>query len=396
MLVAVQVALSISLLATGAQLITAVRQLAGATGIEDASRLLLVSFDLSQLNATPARTEAFYNRLLEQARRLPGIERAGLGGTGALWTLGMGRSQNNSVVIWVPGASLRFQPVLLGGYAGGDLIEAAGLQLVAGRLFTAADRGRPPRVAIVNQTAAAQYFGGAALGRVIRVAPRDGTYETAREVEIVGVIKPTLDPQYVQDPVDPTVSAIYVPERLRHEPALTLYVRTREGAAPVLPALQRAVSSIDPAVPILKSATLSQQRFDRDIEGRLAAQELTVLGVLGLALAAGGLYGMVSFLVASRRREIGVRMALGARPQGIVQLMLATGMRTALAGAGIGAAIAVAVSVLIRAQMYGVPPIDILALVGASTLLVGAILLATVIPARAAARVDPLVVLRED
>jgi predicted permease len=395
-LVAIQVALSIALLATGGQLITAVRQLAAATGIDDASRLLLVSFDLSQLNATEARTEAFYNGLLERVQRLPGVERAGLGGTGAVWTIGMGRGQNNSVIVWVPDAQPGMAPVLLGGYAGGDLIEAAGLQLMSGRLFTAADRGGSPRVAVVNQTAAAQYFGGAAIGHTVRVAARDGTYETAREVEIVGVITPALDPQYVRDPVNPTVPAIYLPERLRHEPALTLYVRTRDGAAPVLPAIQRAASSLDRAVPLLNSATLAQQRVDRDIEGRLAAQGLTVLGVLGLALAAGGVYGMVSFLVASRRREIGVRMALGARPQGIVQLMLARGMRTALAGAGIGVAIAVVVSVLLRAQMYGVPPIDILALVGASALLFGAVLVATVIPASAAARVDPLVVLRED
>jgi predicted lysophospholipase L1 biosynthesis ABC-type transport system permease subunit len=215
-------------------------------------------------------------------------------------------------------------------------------------------------------------------------------------VEIVGVITPALDPQYARDPLNPTVAAIYLPERLRHEPALTLYVRTREGAAPVLPAIQRAAAGIDPAVPILDSATLSQLRVKRDIEGRLAAQGLTVLGVLGLALAAGGVYGMVSFLVASRRREIGVRMALGARPDGIVRLMLTRGMTTTLAGAGIGAAIAVVTSVLIRAEMYGVPPIDILALAGAVALLFGAVFLATVIPARAAARVDPLVVLREE
>jgi predicted permease len=395
-LVAIQVALSIGLLATGSQLITAVRQLADVTGIDNPSRLLLVSFDLSQINATPARTEAFYNRLLEQVQRVPGVERAGLGGTGALWTLGIGRGQNNSVIVWVPDSTARFTPVLLGGYAGGDLIEAAGLQLVSGRLFTAADRGGPPRVAVVNQTAAARYFGGAPLGRTVRVAARDGTYETAREVEIVGVIKPALDPQYARDPLNPTVAAIYLPERLRHEPALTLYVRTREGAAPVLPAIQRAAAGVDPAVPILDSATLSQLRFKQDIEGRMASQGLTVLGVLGLALAAGGVYGMVSFLVASRRREIGVRMALGARPDGIVRLILTRGMTTTLTGAGVGAAIAVVISVLLRAEMYGVPPIDILALAGAVALLFGAVFLATVIPARAAARVDPLVVLREE
>jgi putative ABC transport system permease protein len=395
-LVAVQVALSIVLLATGGQLLTAVREQANATGVADPSRLLLVSFDLSQINAPQARAEAFYANLLERVERLPGVQRAGLAGTGAVWTLGWGRGQNNSIVAWPPAELPTRGLVPLGGYAGGHLIEAVGLELVAGRLFTPADRGGPPRVAIVNQTAAVRYFGGVALGRTMRVAPRDGSYETAREVEIVGVITPALDPQYARDPRDPTVAAVYLPERLRHEPALTLYVRTRAGARPVLPAIQRAAASIDAGVPILDSATLAQQRVDRQGEERFAAYGLTALGLIGLALAAGGVYGMVSFLVASGRREIGVRMALGARPQGIVRLMLARGIGMAMAGAGVGAAIAAGVSLLFRAQMYGVPPIDVLALVGAAGLLVAVVLLATVIPARAAARVDPLVVLREE
>ena len=395
-LVAVQVALCIGLLATGAQLITGVRQLAGVTGVANPSRLLLVSFDLSQLNAPPGRAEAFYSGLLESVERLPGVERAGLGGTGAVWTDGRGKTYGNSTVTWPPGEKPERGWVWIGGYAGGDLIETVGLRLVAGRLFTPADRTGTPRVAIVNQTAATRHFNGAAVGHVIRVAPRGGTYATGHDVEIVGVIDPALDPGYASNPQDPTVEAIYLPERLGHEPALTLYVRTGEGTPPVLPAIQQAAFSVDPAVPIVHSTTLAQHQLEQQVEFRFAAQSVTLLGIVGLALAAGGVYGMVAFLVASRRREIGVRMALGARPQMILRLMLTLGMRTAVVGAAVGGALGAAVSVVVRAQMYGVPPVDVLAMAATALLLAAVVLVASLIPARAASRVDPLIVLRDE
>jgi putative ABC transport system permease protein len=395
-LVAIQVALCIGLLATGAQLITGVHQLAGATGVDSPSRLLMVSFDLSQLDAPPARAEAFYSGLLDRVRLIAGVERVGLAGTGAVWTDGRGKTYGNSTVVWQPDDKPEGGRVWIGGYAGGNLIEAVGLRLVTGRLFTPDDRTGTPRVAIINQTAATRHFNGAAIGRVIRVAPRGGTYAAGRDVEIVGVIDPALDPAYVSNADNPTVEAIYLPERLQHEPALTLYVRTGEGAPPILAALQRAASSVDPAVPIVHSATLAEHQHERHGEARFAAQGVTVLGIVGLALAAGGIYGMVAFLVASRRREIGVRMALGARPQLILRLMLTQGIRTVVVGGLAGGAIAAAVSVVVRAQMYGVPPMDLRALT-ATALLVGlVVLVASLIPAHAAARVDPLVVLREE
>ncbi len=395
-LVAVQVALCIGLLATGAQLITGVHRLAGATGVDSPSRLLMVSFDLSQLDAPPGRAETFYSGLVERVERVPGVVRVGLAGTGAVWTDGRGKTDNNSTIVWPPDERPDRGHVWIGGYAGGDLIEAVGLRLVAGRLFTPADRTGRPRVAIINQTAATRHFDGAAVGRVVRVAARRGTYATGHDVEIVGVIDPALDPGYVPNPDDPTVEAIYLPQRLRHEPALTLYVRTSEGAAPILAAIQRSASSVDPAVPIVDSATLAEHQLERQVEVRFAAQGVTVLGLVGLALAAGGVYGMVAFLVASRRREIGVRMALGARPQSILRLILGQGVRTALVGAVAGGAIAVAVSIVVRGQMYGVPPVDMLALAAAALLLASVVVVASLIPARAATRVDPLIVLREE
>jgi ABC-type antimicrobial peptide transport system permease subunit len=305
-------------------------------------------------------------------------------------------SDANSLILWPPGESPSRGRLALGGYTGGALIETIGLGLEAGRLFTPADRGGAPRVAIVNRSANRQFFGGTALGHRIRVASRNGTYETSQEVEVVGVVEPALDPNYVKDPADQTVPAVYLPERLEHQPALTLYVRTREDAGRLAPAIQQAAASVDPLVPVIRTGTLAERRYNRQLEERLVAQAVTLLGVLGLALAAGGLYGMVSFIVALKRREIGVRMALGARPRAILQLMLAQGMTTSLAGAVVGGAIALALSVVLRSQVFHIPPIDVTAFLLAAAILVAVVLVASLIPARAASRVDPLVVLREE
>jgi putative ABC transport system permease protein len=394
-LVGVQVALALGLLATGGQLLPAVASLMAVTGAADPSRLLMVPFDLAQLNAAPAEAERFYGALVERVQRVSGVEHVGIARTSAIWTFGHGKG-SSPVIVWLPGASAKESKLILGGYAGGDLIQAVGIALRQGRLFAAADRVARPRVAIVNGTAAREFFAGAALGRVIKVGARNREYVEAHDVEIVGVIDPALEPAYVRSSDDPTVPAIYLPAPLEPEPALTLYVRARGDATSMAPAIREAAASVDPRVPVGEITTLAAMQRERFIEERLVAQALALLGVLGLALACGGLYGMIAFLVAMRRREIGVRMALGAEPRRILRLTLKQGMTTALIGSGIGGAIAIAISVVARANMYGVPPMDLIALAGTAAILFAAVLVASFIPARNASRVDPLVVLREE
>jgi hypothetical protein len=395
-LVAIQVALSLGLLATGSQLVSAVRDRGDVTGVADPSHLLMVSFDLSQLHAPAARAQAFYQGLLERVERLPGVERAGLAAEDAIWTWGGGRGDSNSIIAWLPDDPSTRGRVMLGGYAGGALIETLGVRVESGRLFMPADRGGAPRVAIVNRIASSQLFGDAALGRRIRIAPRSGRFETALDVEIVGIVESAVDPHYRLYPAEPNFPAVYLPERLDHQPALTLYVRTRQDAASMVPAIRQAAAGVDPLVPLLTTGTLAERRADRQLEERLAAHAVTLFGVSGLALAAGGLYGMVTFIVTLKRREIGVRMALGAHPRDILRLMLAQGMTTALAGAVIGGALAVALSTVLRAQIFRVQALDVTAFLMVAALLVSAVLLASLIPARAASRLDPLRVLRDE
>ena len=375
-LVIAQVALSLGLLGTGGQLITAAEQLAGVTGAVDPSRLLMVSFDLEQLRVPPAAADQFYARVLDDVQRLPGVERAGLARETALWTFGRGSSRG---VGFYPSGP-KGGRVMLGGLAGGDLLEAVGLPLQQGRHFQPADRSGPPRVAIVSRAFAALYFKGEALGRSIRIAARSQSYDAARDVEIVGVVASTLDPNYMRTP-DAEQHAIYLPSAIEPELALTLYVRTRPGAGEILPAIRRVVDAADPRVPFGATGTLAERRRDRQIDERLGAQGVAVLGVLALALACGGLYGIVSFIAITRRREIGVRMALGADPRAILKLVAMRGMTMALIGCTVGGAIALILSAVLRSVMFGIAPLDPAAFVGTAVLLASSMFVASLVPA---------------
>jgi putative ABC transport system permease protein len=392
-LVGAQVALSVALLAIGTQSISAVTALTRITGADDPDRLLIVSFDLAQFGMAPAAMDDFYDRVADRVRQLPGVARLGLARNNALWRMTNGNF--DGVDSWPPGTPQRMGRTLKGGYVDRDLFEAIGLRLLEGRGFAPADRVGLPRVAMVSRATAERYYEGRALGQRLRIAASGQKYDSGHDVVIVGVVESPRDTNYVRTP-DAAITAVYLPSRLDPTPALSLYVRTAVDPAPLVAAIRTQVDAVDARVPIVSSTTLAGNRYERSTEERLVSQGLATLGVIALVLATGGLYGAVSFIVSSRRREVGVRMALGAEPRGIMKLMLIAGLRMAVAGAVLGAVAALITSAVLRASMYGIPTIDPAALILPSLLLIGAVLAASVMPARRAARVDPLVVLRDE
>jgi putative ABC transport system permease protein len=400
-LVGAQVALSIGLLAAGTQSMSAVTALADITGADDPDHLVMVSFDLSQFGMPATAMDDFYDRVAERVRRMPGVARVGVAPSNGVWRMTTGSF--DGVHMWPPGAPVGWPPdaplsngrTLKGGYVGGDVFESIGLRLLEGRGFEPADRVGRPRVAIVSRATAQHYYDGHALGQLMRIAAPGQTHEAGHDVLIVGVVESARDPNYMRTP-DAGQPAVYVPVRLEPTPALSVYVRTVGDPAPLVAALRAQVDAVDARVPIVSSTTLAWNRYQRSTEERLVSQGLATLGVIALVLATGGLYGAVSFIVSSRRREVGVRMALGAAPRGIMTMMLIAGLRMAIGGAAFGAVIALITSGLVRASMYGIPTIDPAALMLPSALLTGAVLAASLVPARRAARVDPLVVLREE
>jgi predicted permease len=387
-LVAGQVALSLGLLATGFQLTSALESLAEPPGT-DPDRLLLASFDLAQLRFSSAESDAFYAALLDGASRLPGVEAAGLSSRDLArgWTFDFA----NPVTLDPGNGPVR--GVSVSGSAGGDYFKVLGLDLLQGREFVAADRRQIPGVAIVTKRMASQLFGGAALGRSLHVSTgfRDAPQA---DIQIVGVVESPVGLSGEEVP------AIFFPSPfpspIQHGTALTLHIRTEGPAAALAPAIRDLVAQLDPQVPILKLAALDQTIRADILLQRMLARAAALLGIVALLLASIGLYGVTSYSVATRAREIAVRMALGARTGQVVAMVLRQALAVAMIGSVLGGLAAIVAGLLIQAEVFGVAGIDLAALIGSAALLAVAMLLASILPARRAARLDPYAVLREE
>ena len=390
-LVVAQVALSLGLLATAGQVLAAVHEMMARTGATDPDRILMLSFDLDQLKIAPPAGEAFYADLLDRASRLPQIESAALARRGALWTWGRGVGQS-PIVVWKITDAEKDARVYLGGYVRGDLFRTTGLKLVQGRSFLPEDAEQRAPVAIVSRAFADTQLGGRALGAVIKVGGRQQKLADAREVRIVGVVEPPTDLGYSKRPL----AAVYVATPLAYEPALSLYVRLRARGDSILPAVTAIVRDLHPRVPIAEVATLEALTERRYFEEQFMARALATLGAIALSLATAGLYAVVSFMVASRRRELGIRIALGASPSGILRLVLRQSSRMAVIGGGIGFVAALILGAVVRANLVGAPGIDPVLLLAAAAVLGAAMAAASVLPARRAARVDPISALRQE
>ena len=391
-LVAGQVALSLGLLAIAFQLTSAVESL-NEPPVTNPDRLLLASFDLEELRFSTGQSNTFYSALLDRAARLPGVEAAGLSGRDLLWS----GDQFANFYFVDPGPEgregpMRFKPVV-GGSAAGNLFRTLGIDRVQGRDFVEADWRDRPDVAIVTERLASEFFDGPALGRSLQLTEL-GNGVPAANVQIVGI---------VESPVELTgqdVAAIFFPAPFFPSPfqsgaARTLYVRSDGPAGPLAAAIRDLVAQIDPQVPILELATLDQKVRDDYRTKLMMSRVVALLGIVALLLASIGLYGVTSYSVAMRAREIAVRMALGARAGSVLTMVLRQAATLVMIGSALGAVLAIVVGRLIQAEIFGVAAVPFATLGGSAALLALAMLLASVLPARRAARMDPNVVLRE-
>lgn len=385
-----QVALSLALLASGSQLVSTVSAEAVSAGTA-ADRLLIARFDLEPLKLHSIETESFYRELLAGTSRLPGVEAVGIARHTSVWTFGQG-SAPASLAVWRPADGPADGRLTIGGVAEGDLLDAVGLRILQGRGFTETDRRQRSQVAVVNETAA-KALDGPAVGSILRVAPRIDDFHASTEVRIVGVVEAAIEPRLERGA--PPAAKIYLPVPIEPEPALALYVRTSETASALARPVRELVSQIGPRVPILELGSLSELN-ERSYATQLwLARTAVLLGAIGLVLATAGLYGVSSYLVAMRSRELAIRMALGAAPRTILTMVLRQSMRLAFIGllAGVGAA--VAVSRWIQSEYHGIVGIDGEAFASAVGLFVIAMFLATAIPAARASRLDPVEKLKD-
>jgi predicted permease len=382
-LVVAQVALSLGLLATGTQFIKTLLDSVPSYGVPEPERVVLASFDLDPLRYTPESADDFYQRLLDDMKRRPEIAHAGLlqgapffSGTTSGW-----------IKLWLPDDE-RPRSVLAGVVVG-DVFEVMRLPIVAGQTFIAQDHTARLRSIIVNEAFVSSVLKTAGPGRVVRIADAQGGLATATEVTIQGVVASAKNKPH-------SLPTIYLPVPLEATPARTLMLRYRNTPGDVAGTLQQVVRKLDQRVPIKKLTTAETEARVRSEEGPLIAGGVAILGVLALLLAAGGLYGIVTYIVSLRLRELGVRMALGATRAEIVRMVLRQGLVPTAAGCVIGAGGAAAVGAVVRSRLYGASPVDPIAFGLAASVLLIAMLLASGIPARKAADVDPVVALRTE
>lgn len=272
---------------------------------------------------------------------------------------------------------------------GPRFIEAAGMRLIAGRDFTERDNQHSAKVAVINETMARHYFGGAnPIGRKISNGPGEPL------MEIVGVVGDLKYFALREDRQD----VMFTPALQESEASkrATLVVRTSIEPSRVAPAVRSAIRSLDAAIPMYDVITVDQQVEKTLSLQRLLAVLSTFFGGLALLLAAIGLYGVLSYTVSRRTSEIGIRMALGARPRSVLRMILQETAHLIFAGVAMGVALALAGTRLVKNMLFGVSATDVPTITAACVVLLAVALLAAFIPARRASRVDPMVALRHE
>jgi putative ABC transport system permease protein len=388
-LVVCEIALAL-VLSVGAGLM--IRSLAALTSVNPGfAPTQLVTFSLklpARRYDTPEKITALYDALRERLEANPAIRSVGS-------ATSLPPDQNSMTDNFVaeaqtipPNESAPVAPLII---VDENYFKTLGVPLVAGRFFDERDvRGRPP-VTIVNETLARRYFpGGNAVGRRLK----QGGAERPNNpwMEIVGVVG---DVKYsgLNAPPEP---AFYLADR--QQPWTRRYVIVRTAADPrsALSAIRGAVSALDRDVPVARVSTIDQLMNESVAAPRFRTTLVTVFAVVGLVLAAIGIYGVMAYTVSERARELGVRVALGATTGDVVRMVLAEAFALAAVGVGLGVAVAVAMTRFMAALLYGVTPTDPATFVSIAGLLMAIALAGSYVPARRATRIDPIMTLRSE
>jgi predicted permease len=385
-----QVAFSIVLVVVAALFARSLNRAATIDPGFDPNGIELASLDLSLAGYTADTGPAFAGELIQRVRSLPGVEAATLAAMVPLGYSGMGIGG-----LAVPGAQSgkpRFFEtdwnVVTPGY-----FAAMRTRLTSGRDFTDADRTGSLPVIIVNETAARRWWPNEnPIGKTL--LQDTGTRAEPATTRTLTVIAVARDAKYRFLGEEPR-TFVYVPIAQQFVPRTTIIARSTNGQR-LTAQLRALVAQLNPNLPIVQAQTFENYSALGLVPQRVAASVSGSLGLVGLLLAALGIYGVTAYMVASRTREIGVRVALGAQPSAIVQMVLRQGMSLALWGAAIGLALAAAASRLLGSLLFGVAPVDPLAFGGSALLFVVIGLVACFVPARRAARVDAMQALRHE
>jgi putative ABC transport system permease protein len=362
--------------------------------IKSLTRLQAVNLGFSPENvlvmAAPSRTAKpkFYEQLLARVQALPGVEQASLGSTAPL----LGQNSVTGIVVEGRDDSQQGGQVGVGIHGvSPDYFKTLRVNLLKGRVFTDQDRAGAPRVALINQTAAETFLPGEEpLGKRIQVGI-SASYETTEDlIEIVGVVA-DLKYSRLEEAVGPDV---YLSSLQPTDPAQTLILRSSLDPASLVDSVRREVSALDKNVPLTQIRTMTERAAEVTSRTRFIAIVLGVFAGFALLLAAIGIYGVMAYSVSARTREMGIRIALGAQTSDVLRLVMRDGLMLLAAGLAAGLFAAFAATRVLGSQLYEVGAGDPVTFIAVALVLTFVACLACYIPARRAAKADPIAALR--
>jgi predicted permease len=391
-LVVAQVAVSMVLLVVTALLFQGFSKLLNAGPGFRTDHVLMMSFNPSLIRSTPEQTHLFYRRLVEQAAQVPGVQSAAL-------TYVIPFSPNQWGEKFIPeGDQLAPGQEFLTTNAntvGPHYFETLGIPIVSGRAFSPSDTENSPDVAIVNEVMANRYFKGKnAVGRRIHLVDERSGDKRDHWAQIVGVAKTSKVFWVGEEPQE----FLYLPFEQAPKAAMTLLVHARGDASALATPMRSVVSAIDNSQPVFDVRTMDYYYAKRTVVAvKLVLSSVAALGGMGLFLSMVGLYGVVAFSVGRRKREIGLRMAIGADQGKVLRMVLKQGLVLAGGGVAAGMLLSFLARPLIGEMLNGGSSgwdVLIAALAGAFMLMIT--LAATFAPARRASRIDPMRALRDE
>lgn len=389
-IVAAEAALAVLLLVGGGLMIQSfVRMRTTRLGIEP-DRVLTFTLRPGELRVPPAAAPAFLTRVLDAIQLVPGVEAATVDGCAPLSTV----CANTTLHVVGRESPPGQEPSVLRHYVAPAHFQVLGIPLLEGRSFTPQDDTAHSRVVIVNQSAARRFWPeGGALGRRVWFGSGTGFSSPDSTAEIVGIVGDVAYQPLDQRPFQPD---FYTPYTQFTYASRMVLVRTAGDPAGVVNAIRAVVRSVDPDLVLFEVQTLRERLGGSWAKHRFDAFLLGGFAAVALLLAASGIYGVVGYAVSQRTREMGIRLALGATPGGVLRLVVREGMALPLVGMALGAAAALALTRVLRASLYGVTPTDpgVFAATLGLMLLVAA--LACLVPGRRATRADPLEALRAE
>jgi putative ABC transport system permease protein len=379
-----QVALSLALLVAAGLLVRSESNIRQGANF-DPRQIVTLRLRPGLLNYSPEKAQAFTREVVRRLEGVPGVQSVSLAKVSMAWP------RSGHVRVRMPEqVSNRPEEQLQVEYheIAPRLFETLRIPLIKGRDFNEGDVAGAPRVVIVNETLAKRMWpGGAPLERILVV--NDQPYRVA------GVLK---DAQF-RNAAEAPLPFLYLPywqNNLRPQIDSQIVARVTGDPQTMLPDLRRTIVAVDPQVPIGEATSLVWQINAVFKSVMLTSSVVTCTGALAFFLSMLGLYGVLAFAVGERRREIGIRIALGAERRDVLRLVITQGLRLTLAGVGIGLLAAYAATRLMKTLLYGVSPTDAPTFIGIASSLMVVALLACWIPARRATKVDPMIALRRD